>query len=185
MENQTDKQLELFSKERGALAIKKLSSGSLFTRIRGHEKVMLVILCVITTGIISFSLGVERGKRLSMSSSNFQPILQPSGVTEDRVKENKTETEQVQQAIIKKEEPIKEAIPVKTQSFTIQLASYKTKTSAQKGAEILKKRGLSPVVLPKGNYIILCVGNFSTKETAKPLVTELQKQYKGCYIRRL
>ena len=44
--------------------------------------------------------------------------------------------------------------------YTIQLASYKSKSFAQKEAELLKKKGFVPLVIPKGSYTILCVGKF-------------------------
>lgn len=69
--------------------------------------------------------------------------------------------------------------------YTIQLASYKSRSFAQKEAELLKKRGLLPLVIPKGNYTILCVGRFPTKEGAQSLLAQLTKRYQGCYLRRL
>ena len=49
----------------------------------------------------------------------------------------------------------------------------------------LKKKGLSTLVLPKGRFIVLCVGRFSDKQTAQPVLTELKKQYRDCFIRRI
>ena len=43
-------------------------------RIRGYEKVMLIIMGVVVVGIICFSLGVEKGKSLNLSSDNSQQL---------------------------------------------------------------------------------------------------------------
>jgi len=41
-----------------------------FMRIRGYEKAMLLIMGLMLVGIISFSLGVEKGKRLAFAPSS-------------------------------------------------------------------------------------------------------------------
>ncbi|TAM39610.1 SPOR domain-containing protein [bacterium] len=42
-----------------------IAKSSFFTRIRGYEKTMLLIMLLVLTSIIAFSLGVEKGKRLA------------------------------------------------------------------------------------------------------------------------
>ena len=56
---------------------------------------------------------------------------------------------------------------------------------AQKEADSLKKRGFAPLILPKGTYTIVCIGNLSDQKTAKPLLSELKKRYQDCFMRRL
>lgn len=87
-----------------------------------------------------------------------------------------------------KRETIKEpASSGSPQNYTIQLASCRTKVSAQKEAELLRKSGFSPLILSKGSYIVVCVGNFSNQQAAKTLVSELKKRkrYQDCLVRRL
>jgi cell division septation protein DedD len=69
--------------------------------------------------------------------------------------------------------------------YTIQVASFKGKSNAQKEADLLRKRGYKASFLNSGSYVILCVGNFPNKETAQALLPELSKYYKDCRIRRL
>ena len=69
--------------------------------------------------------------------------------------------------------------------YTIQLASYKKESSAKKEAEALKKKGFLPLVLNKGEYTIVCVGNFKYKNNASPLLPELRKRYQDCFVSRL
>ena len=187
MEMNTDKQLELFSQSKGALQAKKSSAGSFFTCVRGYEKTILIILCIVVSIIISFSLGVETGKKLSVAKLNIKPAVPQvkPAVIEANPQESITQNYQIQPPVIKKEEAIRQTVPLNMQNYTIQLASYKTRSSAEKEAQDLKRKGFFPLVLTKGSYVILCVGNFSSKETAQPLLSELQKRYKGCYIRRL
>lgn len=43
---------------------------SFFLRIRGYEKAILLIMGLFLAGIISFSIGVENGKRIALSKNN-------------------------------------------------------------------------------------------------------------------
>lgn len=182
MEKQDNLQLELFSQSKESPEIKKRAfNHSFLTYIWNYEKTILVIITFVITGIVSFSLGVERGKKITALKSNARFDV-ASGVS--------TSTPKAPPKPIAPEENYKavgkdNSQDLLKQSYTIQLASYKTKTYAQKEAERLKKRGLSTLFLAKGNYIVLCVGQFSDKETAQAMLSELKKQYQGCYIRRL
>ena len=70
-------------------------------------------------------------------------------------------------------------------SYTIQVAGFKSREPALRQAQILAKKGLAPLAFAKGNLIILCVGKFPNQESAQPLLIVLQKTYAGCRIRRL
>lgn len=167
MEKQNNSQLELFSESR----VHDRAGGHKTNRaplsyIRYYEKTLLIIIGIAMTGIISFSLGVEKGKNLSMGSAK-QIKAKEEAMKEEAVKEPETP-----------QTPQKE-------DYIIQLASYKTRTYAEKEAELLRKKGLSPLILNKGSYIVLYVGNLPSKKTAQSLLSELKKRYKDCYIRRL
>jgi len=65
-EKQDYSQSELFSPGDNSGQYKPRSrKNPFFLRIRGYEKVMLLIMGLVLTSIISFSLGVERGKRVA------------------------------------------------------------------------------------------------------------------------
>ena len=169
--------MELFQEARDSAGFKAgHPANPLSTQIWKYEKAILIILAILVTGIIAFSLGVEKGRQLT-------PLAQSTAV--QRVKP--LETTALAQTIIKKEVMLKQA-PVAIQQqgvFTIQVASFKTKANAQKEAEMLKQKGLTTLFLARGGYTILCVGNFPNKETAQPLLSELNKHYGSCYLRRL
>ena len=164
MNEKSSSQLELFSQS-GAHRGRRAGIGNSFLRrIWAYEKTILMTMGFIITAMVAFSLGVEKGR---------QPVMQA-----DRPK-----------LIPEQQQPLVERKPAAVipspQNYTIQLASYKSKTSAQKEADSLKKKGLSPLIVSKGRYAVLCVGSFSDKENAKALLAELEKQYRGCFIRRI
>ena len=147
VEKQEYSQPELFtpSNVNGQANKPQIRKDSFFMRIRGYEKVMLLIMGLVLVSIVSFSLGVEKGKRLVFTPSSQNAFV----------------------------------------SYTIQVAAFTNKQLAVREVQTLVRRGLTPLAFAKGNYIILCVGKFSNQESAQPLLTQLQKTYAGCRIRRL
>ncbi len=161
MENQQDNQLELFSQSGDVSLARHDPQRSLFlARIRRYERAVLIIIGIIITGLASFSLGVERGKQGLPKPIQAAPLPLSTAAAVPKVKE-----------------------PVG--NYTIQLASYKSKALAQKEAQDLKRKGLTPALFSKGSYTVLCVGSFSTKQEALNSLSELRRRYVGCYVRRL
>lgn len=191
MERQNNSQLELFSQTSDSAGLKSRTLNSSFLAyIWGYEKTILIIIGIIITSVISFSLGVDKGRKISLSNNNQR--LDVALKTEAGVKAAATKQvtrqqqpveplKQTERQNISEEPKVKELI----QAYTIQLASYKTRGFAEREAQALKKEGLPPVVLSKGGYAVLCVGNFSTKQAAQQLLSELKKRYQDCRIRRL
>lgn len=64
MEKNERSQLELFNPPKNNTQTKTQDNFSLLGYIRNYEKIILFIICFIITGIISFSLGVEKGKNI-------------------------------------------------------------------------------------------------------------------------
>ena len=69
--------------------------------------------------------------------------------------------------------------------YTIQVASYKKESYAQKEAMDLKSQGINSRVMPKGNFLIVCVGRYSSQDEAKGMLNKLKKRYKDCMVRSL
>jgi len=171
-------QLELFSRDRDNPAQAKPLGfkGLLFGYVRGYEKTILLIISFLGVGIISFSLGVEKGRKLALN--------QTPGM---RAYQRQTTVVSAQKPALPTQIPPPAEKQNILQNYTIQVASYQTKDLAWKEAGLLKKKGLSALVLAKGKYTILCIGNFSSQNAAKSFLSEIEKQkrYKGSFIRRL
>lgn len=187
MENRNYSQLELFSQQAAFDNSKpQLQRSSFLGYIRAYEKAVLIIICFITTAIISFSLGVEKGKRIVSSNMLLErarlPMPAQPVVSMPELKQEAGNSDKPVRIVKPKEEAQKNI-----KGYTIQVASYKTKEYAKREAESLKRRGLSTLFLNKGRYTVLCVGNFSNRNAAESLLSELKKQkrYAGCLIRRL
>lgn len=166
-------QLELFSEIKDYTEAKVPgAANSFFNRIRNYEKVILVLIGLTISVIASYSLGIEKGKRLVSAKKETDAIPKI----------------QIQQPAPKQQENAKEPVSKDTlKNYIIQVATYRAKISAEKEATVLKKRGFLPLVLSKGIYTVVCVGNFSNKERAKSVLSEIKKdkRYQDSFIRRL
>ena len=76
MENEANRQLELFTQSGGPAGARSPSANNAFLAfIWNYEKTILIIIAMVITGIVSFSLGVEKGRRVALiSNSNIEPI---------------------------------------------------------------------------------------------------------------
>lgn len=152
-----------------------------------YERALLVLIVLLVTGITSFCLGVERGKRISRPGASplriesRVPVCPPAAVRPQAVGPMP-----VQPALA---QPLQTAgvLIQRSQGYTIQLASYKTRTFAQRIAAGLTAQGFQTMVIPKGVYSIVCVGNFTNRDSASGMLAEFRKKniYEGCFIRRL
>jgi cell division septation protein DedD len=185
MENPNPSQLELFASGKEARET-KTTGIRFFSYIWNYEKAILVIIGLIITGVVSFSLGVEKGKGLASITAKDKPAKQEQKASPDIVGADAPVVQAQAKQNVQKLNLVKPLAPKEFRgNFTIQLASYKSKGSAQKEADALRKKGLMPVMLSKGEFIVLCVGNFSNKEAAKLALVNFKKRYQGCLVRRL
>lgn len=173
--DQSSNQLELFSdqQEDPKTAANRAQRNSFVARIWGYEKTVLIIILLLVTGIISFSLGVEKSRHTMVN----QPVVvsnQPVNVELPKKVDSLNLPVDIKPAAVKHDG-----------QFTIQVASFKASSYAKNEVARLNKKGFKAFTLNKGKYTILCIGNFPNKETAQPLLLELSKYYKSCYIRRL
>jgi hypothetical protein len=192
MEKRMHSQLELFAQPKTSFDLPG-SQNSFLARVQHHEKTVLLIVGFIVTGVISFSLGVEKGKGISAARAavNFDiaqnqkiqiPVVKPAIKPPQTPPPRRILESKLQPIVVA--DKIKPAVIVQ-KSYTIQVASYQTNRSAKRETESLKKAGLTPLTLPKGKYIIVCVGNFADMQLAKPILTQLKRRYRDCFVRRL
>ncbi|MDP2904963.1 MAG: SPOR domain-containing protein [Candidatus Omnitrophota bacterium] len=187
MADENNSQLEMFSKTT-AYDQQETGRGTFFGYVRAYEKMILLILGMIVTGIVSFSFGVEKGKSIAASRANsrfdsaaVQPKTQPvaAGLAANQIAPGQ---KQGATAPASSKAGVR---PEDSGAYTIQLASFNNRSNAQKELTALKKKGFSALILSRGKYVVLCVGSFSSEAKAQGLLSEFKKRYKTCYVRRL
>ena len=192
------------------------------------EKIIILGIIIIMSMVLSFSFGVERGKRF-LRSQTISTLTLPAGDGDEKRIERPTASSKPQNKLEKVTEvnsiqlthktsvgqktPDIESTPKKLsgqfvihptqeqvfkenvydsdlnkivdKGYTIQVASFKKDTYAQKEAMALKNDGFEIYVIPKGKHLIVCVGKFAKKSEAELLSNKLRKRYKDCLIRSL
>jgi hypothetical protein len=189
MENNGNPQLDLFSETtRTTPEDTRRRTGSFIGYLFNYERIILIGIGLLIVGTISFSVGVEKGRR--MASQNGDIAVKTEVQTSTRQSAALTQQqERIPAQTATTPLPIQTATTptVTLVRYTIQLASYVTEGAAQKEAERLKRQGYSTLVLKKGKYTILCVGEFNSREQAQSFLNVFKKQkaYRDCFIRRL
>ncbi len=169
------------------------------------ENLVIATIGVLMVVVLSFSLGVEKGKKVVLSNSSVMPVILTAPVN------GKPASSASSQAAPASKDPGVSADPSETMSqeiarqdkrgektpalikddemlpsgYTIQVASFKKDEFAQKEAVLLQKKGYQIFVVSKGKYSIVCVGKYSNKDDAKVTLNRLQKTYKDLIVRRL
>lgn len=157
-----------------------------------YEVVIMILIGVVLAASVLFSLGVERGRILELGENPAKvPVKKPAPLPADSYSAEGTVVESAPMVkrpdVIKPEsdgkQEIKNNLPRK-EFFTVQIASYKARDMAEKELNRLKQKGYSSDIIKKGNYFILCVGSYATKDDAQKALTVWNRQYKGCIIRK-
>lgn len=177
------------------------------------DKFYIAIVCIVLLFIVSFSLGVERGKHILTTvkheeQSEFNLIksataesiksLPATGAVAVEIVNNTGEVVsnipavmnvvEETKIIVTQEAPLKELVkkdkPVASKPrFAIQVASYAKRSYAEKEAEKLNAKGYKTRLIAKGKWVALTVGAYSDKKSATKALEDLKIIYKDCYIR--
>ncbi|MDD5355044.1 MAG: SPOR domain-containing protein [Candidatus Omnitrophica bacterium] len=145
------------------------------------------IASFLIIAIISFGLGVEHGKIISINFNSVRSISKEKITQLPR--ENIARKEEIQKPAIAKDAANREIVKEKTISsneYIIQVATYKKDSSyINKESSRLKQKGYTPVLIPSDNYTQLCAGKFPNKKIATEHLKKLEQTYKDCFIRKI
>jgi hypothetical protein len=174
-------QIELFTRSKSIFRkkLEKDQARQHFSVNLSIDNIVIIFISIILGFVFSFSLGVEKGRKIGVNSIAKQTILQQVTKQDDEAAHNK------QEYLKKTKRESVDKQKVKTVQFTVQVATYKKGSYVQKEVQRLEKQGYETIVVPKGKFIELCVGNFSDKNKAKVAWKQLRKRYQDCFIRRL
>ena len=158
-----------------------------FAFIRIHEKAISIIIILLIISLVSFSLGVEKGKKI-VKSNGIRRIdkIQPTQTDTTKLAASADIIDNQDQKIASAVKEVNTAREREDISkYTIQVASFKSKGYAQKEVARLAKRGMQATIVRKGNYVVVYVGDFSQKKEADVSLNQLKQTYRDCFIRRL
>jgi hypothetical protein len=159
------------------------------------ESLVIFTILGIMVALFSFSLGVERGKHLAASALDERvsaawnvsartmavpaavaiPAAIPSAPSVNRMNLLS------RSVVVQRPGNIHGLSQTR---FTLQAATYGNEEWAQQDALFLKAKGFQSFLIKNGKYWLVCVGSFSTKDSAASLARKLPGQYRSSQIRR-
>jgi len=199
------RQFELFpsTKSKNAEPGKK----TLFFRplvLKGESLIVLAAVLIMSM-VVSYSLGVEKGKKSSFADARRQLVewkkeleasLQakyrkmaqaaPAPVESQRVEVTNDSSPTTYNS--DSNTASHDSVPIEKKvdnQYTIQVASFKLEKHAKQEALTLQNKGFETLVMPKGSYMIVCVGQFKERNEAKDFSRQLKREYKDLLVRRM
>ncbi len=175
------------------------------------ESIVILSILIIMVGLLSFSWGVERGKHLVAQAMDERvsaawnvggriPAVMPAVLVPAVKSPAAVQSRAIQgnagfvRRPVVKTIPAVKAIPAKAafvmappagaKRFTVQVSSNKTEAYAQREAMDFKAKGFQSFLIKKGDFWLVCLGNFSTQGGANDLLNKIQSKNHGAAIRR-
>ena len=152
------------------------------------ESLVIFTILGIMVALFSFSLGVERGKHLAARTldervssawnvgARTMAVALPAPVSV-HVPALATRSVTVQK-------PVNIHGFIFGTRYTLQAATYGNQEFARQDALLLKAKGFQSFLIKSGKYWLLCIGNFTNKESAAVLLNKLPSQYRSSQVRR-
>lgn len=160
-----------------------------------YDVLVVVVITALMLTILLYTLGIERGKHLINTAANqIQPVQKAQKQQTIPVKQGKILPAQERAKIINTRTTVAPSVqnvknePLKTISnkyYTIQIASYLADKFAKAEETRWQKKGYKTLILKKGDYFVLCIGNFNDKKIADAALDNLKKYYKDCFVKTI
>lgn len=145
------------------------------------ENLLFIIIGFILVIAVSFSLGVEKGKKIV-----YKPRAQLSrAVVKKEIQkavEAKTEIKRVDQAPVAKVEEKQQ--PQTAAKYTIQVVTHTKPDLAKKEMAFLSTEGYKAYLSVINGFYVVYVGSYDNKEEAALSLKKLQKRYKDCFVKK-
>jgi hypothetical protein len=145
------------------------------------ESLVILAILGIMVSLFSFSLGVERGKRIAAQTLD-ERVSAAWNVPARAV----AVAAPVQASVVGAPRVVTNhgfVLGLGTR-FTLQAASYGNEEYARHDALLLKAKGFQSFLIKSGKYWLLCIGNFNNKEYASNFLRKLPDEYRSSQVRR-
>lgn len=191
---------------------RKLSLPRGLTVTLSYENVIFGVTLLVMSMVVSFTLGIERGRRIGPKGGESEPQnVAPAKLQEETVQvstssvhEEAAPVSQEVASVIKEEaspipnepepspdaqQPTRERISrrVKEGGYAIQLITYTRQDYAEKEIAKLKEGGFTPYIVRTGKYFVVCIGPYESYNKAKSLLKEFKSQasYRSAFLKKL
>ena len=136
------------------------------------ESLVIFTILGIMIALFSFSWGVERGKHLAAQA------------LDERVSAAWNVGARTMAVPVPVAAPVERKVVAEQKRYTLQAATYGNEEYARQDALLLKGKGFASFLIKSSKYWLLCVGNFSNKESAAAFLRKLPGEYRSAQVRR-
>lgn len=158
------------------------------------ERLAFLSIGVVMLAVISFALGVERGKSLSAKSDAPAAFVQQAAPAQAQVPAKPQAAPVLQNKTVAASSanitPKEKAVPVSQESaaskdkpYMIVAAAFVKQEFASKEVSQLKSKGLDAFVYFSDPYYLACVGSFANKDSAQKILGKVRQLHKDAYVR--
>lgn len=158
------------------------------------EYTVISAIALLVLVIISYAVGVERGKSFSgvrpVEVQEITPFADEQTTRETADEDLPEEMPSPEIAEKPAEEKVKEEaekeVTVSAEAgYVVQLASFRNERSARDEVNKLKRKGVEARMEKRGEWYQVYAAGYRTIQEAKRAKVELAADYKDCYIRQL
>lgn len=159
-----------------------------FITLRLDQTIGLALVLLVIY-VLTFSWGVEKGKRAShespavrpASAEVLPPVVAPAVVA--TVSRNLPAESVI--SVVPKEvpipvaelpKPVAKVAPRPDGKFTIQHVTYMTQSAADREIQKLAQKGYSSFVIPSGKHLQVCIAAFQSRQDATKILKQLRTQ---------
>ena len=158
-----------------------------FITLRLDQTIGLTLVLLVVY-VLTFSWGVEKGKKSSHESQVNRPVPAEVSSTETSQAVIASVAKTPSVAMIDESVPMEVPIPVAELpkpvakvvkpegKYTIQHVTYITQSAADREIQKLAKRGYSSFVIPSGKHLQVCIAAFQSRQDASQLLRQLKSQ---------
>jgi cell division protein FtsN len=142
------------------------------------ERLIILSIAVIMFMVVTYALGVERGKA-AIRNSPVVTVARAIVTTQPAIS-----IKPVAPVV-----PVRPVAPVAVKPaavnkpYTIVAVTFSSKDYAAIEAGKLKKNGFDAWVYPNNSYFQVRIGAYDTKESAQPVLNKLKRVYRDAYIK--
>lgn len=161
------------------------------------EKLVFVLIGIVMLLVISFALGVEKGKRVCGRNTEIPVQTSAQRASPDTPAQkavqaktvsavtNMTPKEKTRAGTVKAaQDPVRaQNLADKNKPYLIVAAAFLKEASAAKEASRLKGSGLEAFVYYSEPYYLVCVGSFANKDSAQKMLNKVRQIYSDAYVR--
>lgn len=153
-----------------------------------------LFLVLLVFYVLTFSWGVEKGKKVALGSQIARQVASPVSVVpvEDKSIAQMTEKKTL---VVDVKDSVSQEVPIPVSElpkpvasvnkpvskpdgkFTIQHVTYLTQTIADREVQKLAKMGQPSFVIPTGKHFLVCIASFQTRQEAIKLLKQLKTQH--------